>query len=725
MRNFRIDWGRFLGFTGPWSELAREMREKILTVKPGTALPDAPFHGELVHLREKGVALAAAGGKQAILAEAFHETHKVLRSLHRHPLLQHPTAELLRAYLAEHYTHDERAGMVETVGFGWGPARDALLMARVVSAGHLRGFLGAAEPREWERELLPDPDGWSTERELTEREPLIARARPAAELRCLLEALAADPAPIRFRDLEARVSRLPLPRLGSAIHAALRYLLCFAALDAELEPVLMLWPAVSARLHRPPAPPPAPADPGETSCLAWALEDLVQLLVRAAEPLRVKSTGRELFAAVERELQRGLLPLPPWLSREELFPENSLARRVRAALDLARRLGFTEERGQPGRDLGLATSASGWEWLELAARERLRVLLDLYRPPPAAGKDGEKQSGEDEEWPWDEDEEEDDLFLDDEPDFPDCTVPPPSPRLSDSSLFGGPGGQELTRAAVAAFATLEPGRPVQIDEFLAYHREASNPLRAGDLPWRMRSPAGWTPLTEEILEDIWLGGLQRILHDCLLPLGGVRAGVAGGSLTVELTSAGRYVLGLADDFVLADPAPRTTTPVRVQPDFEVVFVSESPALEAAIGRFAERKASGIGVLFRITRASILSAAQAGLGAEEVLATLAQSSAAPIPPNVEHEIYSWFDRCRRLWLEPAHLLRCPDAETAARVLAAAGTGKLELLSDTVLALLDRRHKASVLRACRKAGLFLHEAAEAAPGRRERRRRARWR
>jgi hypothetical protein len=134
----------------------------------------------------------------------------------------------------------------------------------------------------------------------------------------------------------------------------------------------------------------------------------------------------------------------------------------------------------------------------------------------------------------------------------------------------------------------------------------------------------------------------------------------------------------------------------------------------------------VGVLFRISRDSIVSAAQAGLGADEVLATLARASSTPVPTNVEHEIRAWSGRCRRIALEPALLLRCPDAETAARALATVGPGKLESLSETVLALLDPAQKVAVVRLCRKAGLFLTSTGEAAQEpRRGPRRRARWR
>ncbi|NOT32048.1 MAG: hypothetical protein HOP15_16500 [Planctomycetes bacterium] len=490
-------------------------------------------------------------------------------------------------------------------------------------------------------------------------------------------------------------------------------------------------------MHRAAAPPPPSVVPEDSFCLAFAMEDLTQLLVRAAEPLRVKSNGWSLFAAAERELERGLLPLPAWLTQPQLFPENTPGARVREALRLARELAFVDESGTPGRDLGLVTTSTGWAWLDQSPHDRLALLLDIQRPRPetARGRSKAEEAGEDGATPFDDDEDALELELLDEElaaaldgEF----VPFAGARsrrsnaLSDETLFGHSVGSGMARAAIEAYTTLEPGRAVLVSDFLRHHAQNSNPFLELAEPRRQGFAGYWSPPTEEMLEELWMQGLQRIFHLYLLPYGGVSVGLASaGGLTIELTGIGRYLLRLAPEFTFDAPAPGKT-PVRVQPDFEVVFVSASPSIEAALSRFAERRGSGVGVLFRITRDSILAAAQAGLDADEVLATLARSSTTPVPANVEHEIRAWFGRCRRLSLEPAYLVRCPDAATAARVLSAAGAGKLELISETVLALTDPAHKAAVTKACRKAGLFLVSGgAEDSPPRRKRRRYSHWR
>jgi hypothetical protein len=710
------DWEAFLGFIEPWQGLTPAARRFLLASKPKEVLR-AGTVGDLPALLAGGFLRGIADGARVQLSEAFHESHKVLRALARHPLLEHSDEQTLRAYLGDHFTENERQALDDTPNWD----RAGRLVELVTSAGHVRGFLAAKDRRAWEKERLPTR-GWSSERAWTQAEPMLGPKDAGADLARLLETLVAEPGPIPFRALAQRLAPLPRARLVRAIEAGLRYLFCFAALDADLAPVLLLWPSVAARLARAPAPPPAAVEPVESLCVAWRVEELVQLLVRAAEPMRVKADGWSLFASVERELERGLLPLPAWLNQPRLFPENAPGQRIREALRLAQVLGFVGQKGRRGQDLGLVTAPAGWHWLDLEPRARLERVLELFRPEPERARGGQAKVGvkrvahpdevlfDELREGLDELEELEELLAE-----TDETERVPfagrstrrSMRLSEEVLFGAYRSPGLVRAAIEVFARLEPGRAVLFSGLLQ-HAQSSNPFLTPEVAGSVSYSSYGRPLSEEQLDELWLHGLQQIFHLYLLPFGGARAGLTtAGGLTIELTDVGRYVLGLAHDFAL-DSAPPAQTPVRVQPDFEVVFVAPSPALEAAISRFAERRGTGVGVLFRITRASILLAAQARLSADEVLTTLVGAATTPVPANVEHEIRAWFASFRRLQIEPVHLVRCPDAVTAARVLAASG-GKLEALSETVLALTDPTCKAEVIRACRKAGLFLTSGA----------------
>ena len=171
------------------------------------------------------------------------------------------------------------------------------------------------------------------------------------------------------------------------------------------------------------------------------------------------------------------------------------------------------------------------------------------------------------------------------------------------------------------------------------------------------------------LEEAWADLLRAFLRLRLLPLGAAKVGVDGdGAPCFTLTEAGRYLVGAQTDFRIEHAAGR----IVVQPNFDVVFLAPAPRAEAEIGRFAERKGRHMGTLFRITKRSILAAAAAGLTLEHTFETLRQCCSEELPPNVQREISGWFAQCRRVSLRPAVLIHCPDAETAARVQAVAGS-----------------------------------------------------
>ncbi len=85
-------------------------------------------------------------------------------------------------------------------------------------------------------------------------------------------------------------------------------------------------------------------------------------------------------------------------------------------------------------------------------------------------------------------------------------------------------------------------------------------------------------------------------------------------------------------------------------------------------------------------------------------TLRQCCSAELPPNVQREISGWFAQCRLASLRPTVLIRCPDADTAARVLEAAGNKAIRI-TDTTLELLDRKAQSPLLRKLREIGIFV--------------------
>lgn len=218
---------------------------------------------------------------------------------------------------------------------------------------------------------------------------------------------------------------------------------------------------------------------------------------------------------------------------------------------------------------------------------------------------------------------------------------------------------ELRRAIASAYGGLPEDGFVPMNEFLPWHVQERNPL---------------------------------------VGLFGER-----GEPCIALTTPGRYLLQLAEDFNYGHEHDGQGQ-VVVQPNFDVVFLAPAPLVEAAIARFAERKRRGHGTLFIITKKSILAAAGSGMTIEQVLETLQHASVKPIPANVAREITGWFEQCRRISVRSAILIACPDAETAGRVVAASGN-RAVLLTETVVELADARAKTELLRKLHGMGVFV--------------------
>ena len=276
--------------------------------------------------------------------------------------------------------------------------------------------------------------------------------------------------------------------------------------------------------------------------------------------------------------------------------------------------------------------------------------------------------------------------------------------------------------AAQAFGGTAEGQFILRDEFMQWHAETSNPLLEHvrqDGVDSLRRVFWSMAVTNEELERQWGQVLDFYLQDYLFPLGGVELGIAEGDrLCFRLTDAGRYLLGLRDDFSCG-PQKTATGEIVIQPNFEVVFLAPSPQAEAMLSRVAERRPTaargsrGIGSLFKITRSAIYAAAAAGATAEQTLTMLRSVSAKPLPANVQREVEGWFSQCRSVTLDHAVLIRCPDADTAARVVSASGR-KATLLTDTIVEVQSDKGQAALVKKLRAAGIFIQPSGKAAKG-----------
>jgi hypothetical protein len=103
--------------------------------------------------------------------------------------------------------------------------------------------------------------------------------------------------------------------------------------------------------------------------------------------------------------------------------------------------------------------------------------------------------------------------------------------------------------------------------------------------------------------------------------------------------------------------------------------------------FCERTSPGSGrgaLVLKLTRESVLQAIARGLPPAEVLVRLRRHATHELPANVLREVEGWAGWVRHVAVEPLTVLRCPDRETADRVMGALHK-QAERIHETIVAI----------------------------------------
>jgi hypothetical protein len=333
----------------------------------------------------------------------------------------------------------------------------------------------------------------------------------------------------------------------------------------------------------------------------FLVEDMACLLVGAGTgPIPLRRGDDKPFSRFSEEISAMLLTLPDWL---EGFTGLAAQARIGLALQALRLTGLVAM----GATGALAPLPKGREWLGMPLSARTATVREALKP----SADGAP------------------LLI----------------RLMEEEWMSGDGaGPDVFSWLVQAFSCVPVSTFIRVGDFTGYQAAIGSPLAwppGSDGQGALSGTAGLA--TEEALEELWKSFLGVFLGRCLLSLGGAEAGVTSdGRPGFRLTDAGRSLLGLPREGrqVAEEPAANTEAQLVVQPNFEIVFLSPSPPAEAELGRCCERVGREVGVLFRITRASLRRARDAGLTAGHVLSVLSAGSRNPLPSNVEHEIAEW-------------------------------------------------------------------------------------
>ena len=310
------------------------------------------------------------------------------------------------------------------------------------------------------------------------------------------------------------------------------------------------------------------------------VRDLTGLLVHCVtEPPRLRMSDCDIFKRSRDDLESNLAPVPHWIELSKALTSTS---RLDRALAAARGLELLAV-GSNESGMVLKVTEQGEKWLSASDEDRLRGLLDEMD------------------------------------------------RVREEDRFRGVGGRlglywlpdRCYRGAWELARGLENEVKLAFSEigggfvpWLPYlvHLVQENPLF--ELFWNggRRPRANGAPRTDEDLDLFWRCALEGFFWERLVVLGGVRLGRGSGDeLAFRITDVGQCLLGLSDRFELPGS---DVAEIAVQPNFEIVFLSPSPRSEALLGRFCERLSYGVGVLFRITRASVYRAVRGGLSGEE-------------------------------------------------------------------------------------------------------------
>jgi len=569
MKLFPADWPGFLDELVRWGELSIEGRRAFLDgTAPGLSIDPAAGGAPVAELRDAGFLEPSGRGELLGVAEGSAALHQVLKSLQKFPLFESPGLAVLSAYLAEHYTPQERSQLDESL---------ALLPNDLP---RIAGFVSSVE---WLQAAL-------------ERTPRSETAR------VLLAFFTEQRDRISLRDLEEYFPGIPRDELCAGVRLGTQRCLFYLGLRrVDLEPLVGIWPAAARRLRRLSVVlAPEPVSVGQCFLHPFLVEDMTSLLVAArAAPISLRRGDEKPFARFIEEAGAMLLTLPDWL---EALTGLSLESRIGLALQALRLFDLLGPvAGGPGAAAHLTPGTEADAWMRRTIEERRDAV---------AAKLGMR------------------LF----------------DLLEEDWVSREESQAELLPWLEQAFSFVPVSTFIRFADFAEYQAAIGSPLavsRAVPAP-RGEESAAVSP-SEEAMEELWKSFLGIFLGRCLLSLGGVEAGLTSdGKPGFRMTDVGRRLLRIPRDGL--PPSENECLPAEdplvVQPNYEIVFLSPSPGVEAELGRFCERIGREVGVLFRISRQSLQKAGAAGIRAEQVISLLARRSRSPLPSNVVHEIRGW-------------------------------------------------------------------------------------
>jgi hypothetical protein len=509
----------------------------------------------------------------------------------------------------------------------------------------------------------------------------------------ILDAIRQAERPPLLSELPGRVGGADADKVRSSLDRLIAHMVLFEDLDPRtLDLRVGLLPAVHDELIRESQPRrrpqlvvcPSPKEIGPDEGVV--VSDLRAFLLEvASEPPRLRQ-DRSLFQKEVERFQDVLEPLPAWLS--DLLGATTDGR-LNQALAWANCLKLVKETAA-GKQVHLHLAPKGQSWLTRSIDDQYDALYEVYRsretPDGVYLHYGRIFGGVDTY----------DYYSSGDHRFLGATAA--ALKLSKGNRprplwEAKPQDFAALRDALhSVFAALPIGTFSRLDSLAAHVSYGEhNPLLLGNGPDQNRVAVYWkgrlVPHLEERREEVGRLLIEAFVRNRLIPLGCVRVAIDDqGQLCIarEPRLDAYFGRAVAPAAAAADLA---TTRVVVQPDFSIVIIGPNPAPAAELLPFCERTSRGPGrgaLVLTINREAVVKAVAHGLKPSEIVARLKRHASHEVPTNVLREVVGWADWVRRVSLEPLTVIRCPDRDTADRVMAALRK-QAERLQDTLLAI----------------------------------------
>ncbi|MGC8639455.1 MAG: helicase-associated domain-containing protein [Isosphaeraceae bacterium] len=507
----------------------------------------------------------------------------------------------------------------------------------------------------------------------------------------ILKVLGEADKPIRSKELPARLPDVSPDILTCTLNSLLGYLAVFEDLEpGTLEIVVGLLPSVRKSMAKALLPrqrpelvvDDSPVEVGpETSII---VDDLRAFLLEvASEPPRLRRDYGIFQKETDRFLE-ALDVLPAWLMKALDLTQS---KRLDHAFSWARALNMVGiKHHATGAWLEIMSEGNRWLAASLAKQyERVyRVLREFSAAEQSSSRDYH------------------DLLLwlpspygylrADEGFLGTDVVVLPAERMKTRTYHNAePSDYEALRTSLyRSLSILSPGNFCRLDSVIHHIAfESHNPLLLGPGEKGVliyQSGRLLPPFAEE-REQAARDLLTNFVHKRLIPLGCLQAAVDQEKrlLVAKLPQFDVY-FGRAPASTVAAGRHSDKSRVVVQPDYSIIVIGFNPAPAAELAPFCDREKRGgtHGALtLKLTRESVLRAVTHGMEPNEIVKRLQRQASNEVPANVLRQVTDWASWVRRVQASPVTMVRCPDAETADRVLAALKR-QAERLNDTTVA-----------------------------------------